>query len=77
VNHDFYQVVSYATGLACPRTHLIYPASEQEQEETVRIRQTNITVGLHRIDLEDPKCIENAEKAAESILREYSFELSN
>ena len=76
-NHDFYQVISYATGLACPTTHLIYPASEQEQDETIGIRQTNITVGVHRIDLEDPKCVENAEEVAESVLQEYSAKLLN
>lgn len=71
-NHDFYQVISYATGLACPRTHLIYPATEQERDETIGIRETNITVGVHRIDLEDPKCVENAEQVAESVLGECS-----
>jgi 5-methylcytosine-specific restriction enzyme subunit McrC len=76
-NHDFYQVISYATGLACPRTHLIYPANEQEQDETIEIRESDITVGVHRIDLEDPKCVENAEQVAESILREYSTKLPN
>jgi 5-methylcytosine-specific restriction enzyme subunit McrC len=76
-NHDFYQVISYATGLACPRTHLIYPATEQERDETIGIRETNITVGVHRIDLEDPNCVENAERVAESVLLEYSAELPN
>lgn len=69
--------MTYATGLACPRTHLIYPATEQERDETIGIRETNITVGVHRIDLEDPKCIENAEGVAESVLREYSTKLLN
>jgi hypothetical protein len=32
-NHDFYQVISCATGLDCPKTHLVYPASEQELDE--------------------------------------------
>jgi 5-methylcytosine-specific restriction enzyme subunit McrC len=76
-NHDFYQVISYATGLACPRTHLVYPATEQERDETIGIRETNITVGVHRIDLEDPRCVENAEKVAETVLREYSTKLLN
>ena len=76
-NHDFYQVISYATGLSCPRTHLIYPATEQERNETIGIRETNITVGVHRIDLEDPKCVENAEKVAESVLRQYPTKLPN
>jgi 5-methylcytosine-specific restriction endonuclease McrBC regulatory subunit McrC len=71
-NHDFYQVISYATGLGCPKTHLVYPASEQELEETVGIRNTNITVGVHRVDLENPNCFENVESVAESVLKQCS-----
>jgi 5-methylcytosine-specific restriction enzyme subunit McrC len=76
-NHDFYQVISYATGLGCPRTHLVYPSAEQERNDTIAIRETDITVEVHRIDLEDPNCVENAEKVAESVLRACLFKPSN
>jgi 5-methylcytosine-specific restriction endonuclease McrBC regulatory subunit McrC len=76
-NHDFYQEISYATGLSCPKTHLVYPASEQALDETVGIRNTDITVGVHRVDLENPNCVENVESVAESVLKQCATNLSN
>jgi 5-methylcytosine-specific restriction endonuclease McrBC regulatory subunit McrC len=69
-NHDFCQVLSYATALNCLDTRLFYPASEYDIEESLWIRNSSITVHIHRIDIEDRGCVHLAEKAAREVLLE-------
>jgi len=71
-NHDFYQVLSYGTALACNSTQLFYPATEEIAEGQLDIRNSPLKINIHRIDIEDRRCVDLMEDAARQVLSECS-----
>ncbi len=67
-NPDVYQMLAYATALNCPRTFLIFPASECEGEGPVEIVNSPVTIEIRRLDIKDPNCVAAAELVAKGIL---------
>ena len=67
-NPDVYQMLAYATALNCPRTFLIFPSSECEQDGPVQILNSPVTVEIRRIDIADRYCTAAAEQVARDIL---------
>jgi 5-methylcytosine-specific restriction enzyme subunit McrC len=67
-NPDVYQMLAYATALNCPRTFLIFPASECERDGPVEIVNSPVTVEIRRIDIADKLCTAAAEQVARDVL---------
>lgn len=67
-NPDVYQMLAYATALDCPRTFLIFPASECEEEGPVEIVNSPVTIEIRRLDIRDPNCVAAAERVAKDVL---------
>ena len=72
-NHDLYQMVSCGTALSCSSTYLYYPATESEFEGSVFVKNSQITIEIKRLDIEDKRCVDLAEESANELLRQYSF----
>ncbi len=67
-NPDVYQMLAYATALDCPRTFLIFPATECEGEGPVEIVNSPVTIEIRRLDIKDRNCVAAAERVARDIL---------
>lgn len=64
---------SYGTALSCSSTYLYYPATESEFEGSVFVKNSQITIEIKRLDIEDKRCVDLAEESANELLRQYSF----
>jgi 5-methylcytosine-specific restriction endonuclease McrBC regulatory subunit McrC len=71
-NPDVYQMLAYATALNCPHTFLVFPASEYEKDESVKIINSPVTIAIRRIDIADKQSIAAAEELAREILGSIS-----
>jgi 5-methylcytosine-specific restriction enzyme subunit McrC len=67
-NHDFYQMLAYATALNCKQTFLIFPSAEYEKDGPVEIVNSPVTIEVRRVNISDKNCVQNAERVAQNVL---------
>jgi 5-methylcytosine-specific restriction enzyme subunit McrC len=69
-NQDFYQVLSYGTGLNCARTYLFFPTTEYARDGQVVVTHSPVTINIRRVDITDSRCVELVERLAGQVLAE-------
>jgi len=69
-NQDFYQILSYGTGLNCARTYLFFPTSEYATDGLILVKHSPVTIDVRRVDIADSRCVELVEHAARQVLAE-------
>lgn len=67
-NHDFYQMLAYATALNCNQTFLIFPSAEYERDGPVAIVNSPVTIDVRRVNIADKDCVHDAERVARNVL---------
>jgi 5-methylcytosine-specific restriction endonuclease McrBC regulatory subunit McrC len=67
-NHDFYQMLAYATALDCKHTFLIFPSGKYQQDGPVSIVNSPVTIEVRRADIANKDCVQDAERVARGVL---------
>lgn len=67
-NHDFYQMLAYATALNCEHTFLIFPSTEYGHDGPVVIVNSPVTIEVRRVDIAHKNCVDEAERVARAVL---------
>ncbi len=67
-NHDVYQMLAYGTALKCPRTYLLFPSSEIQDDAFIKINNSPVTITIRRVDLTNSQCVGQVEEHVRRIL---------